>query len=101
MLTVSGMLGQVSCALATSMLYRGLHKSIFHTNVSVTAYLNTRYSGLSIKLLISFIFSRVRRSNTLMLKTARSDLVRGPSTVMKQLPVTRMLTTFCREPASQ
>ena len=51
MLRVSGMLGQVSWALATSILYLGE---------------NTRYSGLSIRLLISLILVFVLLENTLM-----------------------------------
>ena len=47
--------------LATSVLYLGE---------------KTRYSGLSIRLLISLIFFLVRRSNTLIEYTARSDLRR-------------------------
>ena len=47
--------------LATSVLYLGE---------------KTRYSGLSMRLLISLIFFLVRRSNTLIEYTARSDLRR-------------------------
>merc|ERR1719495_2436043 len=78
--------GHVSCALAISILYFGL---------------KTKYSGLSIRLLISLILFFVFLSKTLMLKTAKSDLVLGPSTVMKKSPVTFILTTFCLSSFSQ
>ena len=51
MLRVSGMLGHVSWALATKMLYFGE---------------KTKYSGLSIRLLISLILVFVLLENTLM-----------------------------------